>query len=137
VASVNSASRFSWQNKVPEGNVLAAPLLVVGSSLFSSIFAKCDGPTLRHSHRFLVLPFLDNLLAFFCPQVGFTCKFPASSVVLNRFPQEYRAGHLAESFLFFLFVFIMKGTGFPLLISHSVYQISSGSICIRSPPLDL
>jgi len=44
VASVSSASRFSWPSKVPEENVLAAPRLAVGSSLSSSIFAKCGGP---------------------------------------------------------------------------------------------
>lgn len=77
---------------------------------------------------FLVLLSLDILLASFFPCFGFTCRFPASSVVLNHYPQEYQAA-IWRSFSF-------KGTGLPLLITHSVYSIASASIHTRSPPLD-
>lgn len=129
VASVSSASRFSWPSKVPDESVHDVPLLVVASSLSSSIFAKRGGQhyALRTISGSSFPGYSPGLFSSFS-YIGFSCRLPASSVVLNHFPQEYQAAIWRS--------FSLKGTGLPLLITHSTYSIASAPICARPPHLD-
>jgi hypothetical protein len=86
------------------------------------------------AHMTLFPPFSGSSFPGYSPGLFpslFWLYLQNSSIIggIESFSSGVPGGHLAEFFL-------SKGTGLPLLITHSVYSIASASILTRSPPLD-